>query len=48
MGVGSGGKGGRAPGIFIHGTDREDRSLIVLFFDHFFIPSLEKFLPTPL
>jgi len=36
MGVGSGEQGGRAPWIFIHGTDKVKGGLMVLFFGFVF------------
>jgi len=52
MGVGSRGQGGVALWIFIHGTDKTEGGLMVLFFGLVFCcpPStpLEIFMPTPL
>jgi len=52
MGVGSGVQGGRgSPWIFMHGTDKVEGGLFMLFFGLVFSVSplpLEMFLPTPL
>jgi len=52
MDVGSGNRGAVPPWIFIHGTDIEDRGLIVLFSDFFSLASTGNFsadalAPTP-
>jgi len=51
MGIGSGGQEGVSPWIFIHGTGKVEKDLMVLFFGLVFfrcLPPLEIFVPTPL